>query len=194
MNQGFTQLGSRGQSGVKTGLTPIARKAGVKGSHAYIDMRDPVTPTCYRATPTEIWTRESLHIPVIVRKLSGPILIRLPWRDDNREWLQNDGRIRPLWRKLEKCWECPRAWFERITQQAAERFSGAWVIQEIRELEKCAPACRHARGIECTCSCGGANHGRDGDGWFDVSETFSFRRGPSTYSCRKITGRGQPCE
>ena len=139
------------------------------------------------AIPPEIrhqWN--SANIPIIVRSgISGDKLTaRLPYRPDNRGWLFGlaTGRRKPevQWAPVEKAWKLPVSWLNRFVDSGLERYGRLYVVQPYREMEKCAPACRNAVGHDCQCSCMGANHGAgDGGGWFDVSETFSFRWGPN---------------
>lgn len=135
-------------------------------------------------------------IPIIVRSgIKGDKLTaRLPYRPDNRQWLNGlaTGNRRPTirWAHFEKSWKLPLNWLNRFVDGALVRYGRVYVVQPYREMEKCAPACRNAVGHDCQCSCMGANHGTgDGDGWFDVSDTFSFRWGPQEAAIRLMTRR-----
>ncbi|WP_074855006.1 hypothetical protein [Thioclava dalianensis] len=135
-------------------------------------------------------------IPIIVRSgLKGDKLTaRLPYRADNRQWLTGlaTGNRRPTIRfaHMEKSWKLPLSWLNRFVDGALDRYGRVYVVQPFREMEKCAPACRKAAGHDCQCSCMGANHGAsDGNGWFDVSDTFSFRWGPQEAAIRLMTRR-----
>ena len=137
------------------------------------------------------------QVPIVVRSgLPGDKLTaRLPYCADNRDWLHGmaTGTRRPdaKWAPSEKAWKLPVAWLNRLVNGALDRYGRIYVVQPYRELEKCAPACRNATGHDCECSCMGANHGvGDGGGWFDVSETFSFRWGPREAAIRLMTRNG----
>ena len=108
--------------------------------------------------PKAIWKQEV--IPVIYRRGYGqPLMIKLPYESDNRNWLQRDHRRKPKWNKRFTCWEIPQSWLDDIVELTLRRFSRVYVIQPSRVQEKCAPACWNAEGFECNCSCMGANHG-----------------------------------
>ena len=136
-----------------------------------------------------IWLQTT--VPAVLRQGKGHKLwVRLPYNLQNRGWLGRLGRASPNWKTTEKHWEVPAAWFDKFVNQALETYGKIYVIQPYREQEKCAPACRTAHGHECQCSCMGANHGSgDGAGWFDVSDTFSFKWGPRELACRLIERR-----
>lgn len=136
----------------------------------------------------QIWNQKS--IPVVYRRGKGsPLLLRLPYAEDNRTWLKNEHRNDPEWLKDQKCWQAPKAWFERIIRQALVRYRRTYVIQPFNPHEKCAPACWNAVGAECECSCMGANHGSGNPvgKWHIVSETLAVKWGPKQYSCRLLT-------
>lgn len=136
---------------------------------------------------TEVWNQNS--IPVILRRQKGkPLRMRLPYADTNRAWLQAGRRTKPIWMLDLKCWELPKAWFNDLANRSIFRFGAVWIIQPFHEREICAPACWNAKGFICECSCMGENHGAGNDGlWFEVSETFAFRWGPTQLACRLLT-------
>ena len=118
------------------------------------------------------------NIPVILRRggKGEKLRVKLPYNEDNRNWLQNGRRISPIWTKDEKYWELPKSWFNDLVNRCLDRYRRVYIIQPYREEEKCAPACMSAIGHECQCSCMGANHGAGNDGsWFEVSDTFAVR-------------------
>lgn len=118
------------------------------------------------------------NIPVILRRggKGEKLRVKLPYNEDNRNWLQNGRRISPIWTKDEKYWELPKNWFNDLVNRCLDRYRRVYIIQPYREEEKCAPACMSAIGHECQCSCMGANHGAGNDGsWFEVSDTFAVR-------------------
>jgi hypothetical protein len=121
--------------------------------------------------PAAIWRQTT--VPVIYRPGRGHLLVKLPYRDDNREWLQQAQRRRPVWNSQYRCWETPAAWLDDVVTRTVRRFSSTWLIQPYREKLQCAPACWNAMGFKCECSCMGANHGGglpDGNKWHVVSE------------------------
>jgi hypothetical protein len=134
-----------------------------------------------------IWNQGS--IPVILRRGKGLNLrVRLPYREDNRQWLQNGKRISPTWFPAERYWETPKAWFNDLVERSLARYKKLYIIQPFREQEKCAPACMNAVGHICQCSCMGANHGVGNDGsWFEVSDAFAVRWGELHLACRLMT-------
>lgn len=136
----------------------------------------------------EIWTQQK--IPVIYRKGAGhPLLVRLPYKDDNRIWLRNYRRTKPDWDNEKRHWEIPKAWFNDTVDRSLRRWGQVYIIQPHHEHEKCAPACWNATGHECQCSCLGANHGsqQNGGGWFVASDTFAVKWHASELACRLLT-------
>lgn len=137
-----------------------------------------------------IWNQS--RIPVILRRAGKgeKLRVRLPFDDDNRDWLRNHRRTHPVWISNGRYWELPKAWFDDLVERALVRYGGVYIFQPFREQEKCSPACQNAIGHECQCSCMGANHGAGSDAsWFEVSETFSFRWGPKELACRLLSRR-----
>lgn len=137
-----------------------------------------------------IWNQTA--IPVVLRGGSvAPLVVRVSFASDNREWLRDERRTKPQWIVQHKAWSIPKTWFEDTIRRALERYGKVYVIQPFRVNEKCAPACWHATGALCECSCMGANHG-SGDPagkWHVVSETFAVKVGPKEYSCRLLRPR-----
>lgn len=116
----------------------------------------------------EIWGQQ--RIPVVLRRGGkGELLrVRLPFSEDNRDWLGEGRRSRPTWLSNKACWETPKNWFDDFVKKALKRYGKLYVIQPFREQEVCAPACKNATGHECQCSCMGAYHGTGRDGsWFE---------------------------
>lgn len=138
-----------------------------------------------------IWNQK--NIPVVLRRngKGERLRIRLPFNEDNRNWLQDNRRTRIEWSSTENCWEVPKSWFNDFVRRALNRFGQLYVVQPYREQEICAPACWNAAGHECQCSCMGANHGSGADaGWFEVSDTFATRWGERQLACRLMTWTG----
>lgn len=137
-----------------------------------------------------IWRQTD--IPVIIRRTKArqQHRLRLPYLTDNREWLCNNRRTRPVWLAKEKYWEIPKAWFNDFVNRSLSRFGKVYIIQPFREQEKCAPACMNAAGHECQCSCMGANHGAGNDGsWFEVNDAFATRWNDEDWACRLLAVR-----
>jgi len=135
-----------------------------------------------------IWLQSA--IPVVYREGKGqPLLLRLPYRDDNYDWLKNDRRTRPKWTPAPgKYWKIPNAWFNDLITRSVKRFGSIYVIQPYRKQEKCARACWEAKGFECECSCMGENHGSEdpGRGWVEIAETFATRWRQRELACKLI--------
>ncbi len=132
------------------------------------------------------------RIPVAIRLGVGQgLYVKVPYSTDNRAWLRAGKRSNPKWLSEKKQWELPQSWFNDFVDRCLQRYKNVYVIQPLREQEKCSPACRNAVGHECQCSCMGANHGSGSHaGWFDISETFSVRWGAKSVACRLIVARG----
>lgn len=128
------------------------------------------------------------RVPVLFRRQRHlPLLLRIPWREDNKEWVRGGSRTRPRWNPQYSCWEIPISWFEDIAQRTVMRYGSLYLVQEYRESQKCAPACWNATGLHCECSCMGENHGMGDDGrWFVLSDICAVRRGQNQYSCRLV--------
>jgi hypothetical protein len=128
-------------------------------------------------------------VPVIFKRLAKQsLVVRLPYAEDNRVWLQGNGR-RIQWHRVWKAWEVPRSRFNNCVQLVLARHGRCYVIQEYRPLETCAPACWNAIGADCECSCLGANHGSGNSLANEVSETFAFEYGGKMLACRLLTAR-----
>lgn len=135
---------------------------------------------------TAIWNQA--RVPVVYLPPKGPIRVRLPYAEGNKEWLRDERRSRPKWNPTDKYWTLPRAWFDDFVSRTIERFGRVYVVQPFRVMEKCAPACWQAKGFQCDCSCMGGNHGsQSSEGWREITETFAVRWGDSQLGCRLIT-------
>lgn len=138
-------------------------------------------------TLKEIW-RQSL-IPIIFRR-SRPqsILVKLPPKIGNREWLRNQEKRKPEWNEQYQAWEVPQAWFERVVRLCLGRYKQSYVIQLRREVSVCASKCWEAQGLHCECSCLGEMHGGGAPGgrWYELSETFAIEYGEKKYAARLL--------
>jgi hypothetical protein len=132
-----------------------------------------------------VWHQTTIPVAFRQTEKGAQLLVRLPFRDDNRIWLNSLGKSSVDWNKVKKHWPLPKSWFNNFVESSLKRYGKLYVIQPYIEHEICAPACRDAEKHECQCSCMGANHGiRDGSGWFDVSQTFAIRFGEKRMACR----------
>ena len=137
-----------------------------------------------------VWNQET--IPVILRRTgSGELLrVRLPFAENNRQWLCDGRRTTPAWIASRKFWEIPKAWFDDFVNRALKDYGKVYVIQPYREQEKCSYSCQNAQGHECQCSCMGIYHGAGSDGsWFEVSDAFSTRWGARELACRLMVAK-----
>ena len=135
----------------------------------------------------EVWSQKL--IPVVYRQgRPKPILLRLPYAENNYDWLRDDHQRKPKWDSKFKCWEVPNTWLDDLIRRTLKRFGRVYVIQPYKEQQKCAPACWNATGFECECSCMGENHGSGSPNgkWYVVSETCAVQWGPRKYACRLI--------
>lgn len=138
----------------------------------------------------KIWNQKD--IPVILRRggKGQRLRARVPYSEDNREWLQNARRSTPQWIDEHRYWELPKIWFNDFVDRSLARYGKVYIIQPFRKQEKCAPACQNAIGHECQCSCMGQHHGAGNDGsWFIVSDAFATRWGDLHLACRLLTAR-----
>lgn len=138
-------------------------------------------------TLKKIW--EQKQIPIIVRRGGGEkILVRLPYSSNNKVWLKNGRRNEPNWDATKFRWELPNAWFDDTVKRLLKKFRYVYVIQPFRALEKCAPACWNAAGIECECSCMGVNHGSgcSTGRWYEISETCAVKWGALEFHYRLL--------
>ena len=115
-------------------------------------------------------------------------MVKLPYDPENRHWLRGERHRKPTWNARFKCWETPKAWLEDVVIRLLQRFGRAYLIAPYREVEKCAPAYWDAVGLDCECSCVGANHGmgRPDGWWYIVSEACAVQWGERRLSCRLL--------
>lgn len=134
-------------------------------------------------------------IPIVLRRGGNgeKLRVRLPFADDNYQWLRDSRRIKPEWIASEKYWELPKAWFNDFVDRSLEKYGCVYVVQPFSEQEICARACMEAEGHECQCSCMGANHGSGVTGsWFEVSDYFAIRSHSPKLACRLMTNKRFP--
>lgn len=135
-------------------------------------------------TAADIWRNG--RIPVIYHRGRGStLLVRVPYREGNREYLKGSARS-IHWIEEFRAWEVARSRFDYVVARALARWGAAYIIQAFRPMKKCAPACWDAIGHDCECSCMGKNHGSRLALQHVVSETFAFEWGPKRLACRLI--------
>lgn len=137
---------------------------------------------------SNIWRQSAT--PVLLRKGKGHrLMLKLPFAEDNYDWLRDNKRSKPNWNHQYKCWELPQAWFNDLIRHVLSRHYKLYLIQPYREQEICAPACWNAEGHECQCACMGANHGSQSlaGNWFTVSDAFATLWHDRKLACRLMT-------
>lgn len=144
----------------------------------------------------QVW--EQRQIPVILRPKEGRLRVRIPAGGESlrarRDWLHNGHGSWPelVATSVGKYWSLPKSWFNDLVERCLDRYRQVYIIQPIRAVEVCAPACWDAEGHICECSCLGANHGtRNSDGFFVVSDSFAVKWGVEQVAIRLLT-RQQP--
>lgn len=163
----------------RTFTAPVTTKLGLR-------VRNMLTQTPVQDL-NNFWRQTQLPV-VFKRQRPTPLLVRLPYAVDNKVWLRNGQRNKPVWDKEHRAWEVPQAWFERTIRLAFSRYQACYVIQLYREKEVCASACWNAAGADCECSCMGVSHGsgKPSGRWYEVSETFAVMWGVQRYSVRLL--------
>jgi hypothetical protein len=122
-------------------------------------------------------SRVEIEIDVPVR---GPAIVRMPFRQDNFEWLHGAiGTRRPKWNHADKTWQIPKIAAQRVFDQATVEGRSARLTRRFRpDAEKCTPQCQSAKAetvYECTCICGGKGHGQRSGGWKSVGRDLLVR-------------------
>jgi hypothetical protein len=130
--------------------------------------------------PIAIWEDRRERRPRIFCTGKSPLLVKLPFAEDNREWLRGEKRNKPKWQPRDKFWEVPYSWRGDVIRRAIDRYGAAIVIKRSTSTaEKCAPACWNATNdvTECVCSCGGLYHGTHANpgGFYEINETLAVR-------------------
>lgn len=129
-------------------------------------------------------------IPVVVRRKKERLVIRLPYAEDNRQWLVAGRRQDAVWDRERQFWHAPASWFNDFVNRALVRYGKLYIVQPYREQEVCAPACWNALGHICECSCLGANHGGgQQDGFFEISEALAVKWGEEILGCRLMVAK-----
>jgi hypothetical protein len=115
----------------------------------------------FTATIPEIWGQK--RMPVVYRPdEKGNLMLRLPYREGNRAFLQGEKRFKPVWNPEKKYWEVPKSWFTELVESVTAAFGSTYVIQPHHDHERCNASCQNAKRLECECPCLGKNHGMGG--------------------------------
>jgi hypothetical protein len=126
---------------------------------------------------SEIWSQRRVPVAYRSGEKGDPLWVRLPYRADNYDWLRGPRTRKPKWDADRKFWTVPTAWFDELVESAAHRYGSVYVIQPHRRMEKCAPACWNAAGIQCSCSCLSLNHGEGHPRgrWYEISDALAVQ-------------------
>lgn len=134
-----------------------------------------------------VWNQRD--IPVLLHRGKGNRpRMRVPKDASNISWVRKNRHTIPKWDIDKKYWEVPQSWFNLLVRECIDTFGKVYIIQPYRAQTKCAPACWHATGDVCECSCMGEHHGMENpDGnWKIVSDTFATHWGDQEVACRLI--------
>jgi hypothetical protein len=74
-------------------------------------------------TLSDVWKQK--QIPVVLRRTGRgeQLRVRLPFGNDNRQWLKNGRRTAPKWIGGTKAyWELPKSWFNDFVDRALLRY------------------------------------------------------------------------
>jgi hypothetical protein len=144
-----------------------------------------MTETINHDEITGVWRNG--RVPVVYKPDgTEPLIVRIPFRNDNRDWLLGRGRS-ITWVAQFHAWALPRGRFNDIIERALQRYESCYVIQEFRPLQKCCAACWDAKNFDCECSCLGANHGSGAALEYVVDEVVAFEWSGRQLSCRLLT-------
>jgi hypothetical protein len=136
-------------------------------------------------------TEESAHRqpdaqPMAPAKLerppTGPLRVKTPYRDDNRQWFHHVLGSRAHVKHVGGgVWEVARSNFKRSLFDAlAERFGSVEVTFESKESQKCTEECSEGdpdNAGDCECICLGDNHGGGDHNWTHVGHSLLVRPG-----------------
>ena len=102
------------------------------------------------------------NIPEVRRPAEGRLRVIIPWREGGNRTLVKSvcgSLTRPEWDGMNKTWLIARSHFLSLIEALKAEFGQVKVITWHCDAERCGERCQRARGDECTCSCGGVNHG-----------------------------------
>ncbi|MFE6304089.1 hypothetical protein [Nocardiopsis sp. NPDC057823] len=113
--------------------------------------------------------------PLLYRPTKGDCELRLPYNPNNRRNLKLviGERSDLTFDKVRKTWVFKRTHFQKVRSMLNIEYPAATIIVDVALRGKCDVRCVQARGDECSCECGGDNHGglKGGDTWKLVGET-----------------------
>lgn len=143
-----------------------------------------------KQTLTGIW-RQNVVPVVFKRERPQSLLIKLPFEENNMEWLRNGRHNKPVWSSQYHAWQVPQKWFEETIKQCVSKYARCYVVQCHRERQICAPACWSANGMHCECSCMGENHGtgHPGGRWYEIDETLAVSWEARKYAYRLVRAK-----
>ncbi|WP_148281574.1 hypothetical protein [Nocardiopsis alba] len=113
--------------------------------------------------------------PLLFRPHKGDCELYLPYDRSNRARLKRciGSRSDLTFDKQRQTWSFKRTHFAEVRDMINKYYRLGTVIVDIVKRGQCDTRCVKARGDECSCECGGDNHGglRGGDKWVLVGET-----------------------
>lgn len=136
-----------------------------------------------------VWRQKEVPVIFLKERKSRP-MIKVGSTQEDAGWIMSFKKsYGGWWRKNYSCWDVPKSWFAEIAKELLIRYGSVYIVQPFNENEKCCPSCWNAVGIECVCSCLGANHGsgKPLGKWYDVVETFASKWDGKNYGCKLIT-------
>lgn len=136
------------------------------------------------------------QVPVILNaeKGRGALYLRLPGGEKDQDFVWGGQASYPDWNPKSKIWQVSRSAMQEHAKRCLAKWGTCWIVQPYKEREVCAPACQHAQGLECDCSCMGLYHGQGAAAgkWHVVNDAFCVRWGETVFSARLIAPYAQP--
>jgi hypothetical protein len=107
----------------------------------------------------------------VFRPVKGKVRVRIPYRLGNRAFLKGSGITRGIeWDGSRGLWLVPRSRLQDLLDHLTTVYDVDVYIDGSAQ-QKCDIRCAQATGIECECSCAGANHGGL-NAWMQVTDTL----------------------
>ena len=107
--------------------------------------------------------------PLLFRPHKGDCELYLPFDPSNRRNLKKfiGKRSGLIFNKQRQTWSFKRAHFSEVLRMINQNYPLGTVIVDVVMRDRCDERCIKAKGTECNCGCGGANHGglRSGVSW-----------------------------
>lgn len=141
----------------------------------------------------KVWCQKDA--PVLCRLHAGDLLLRVPYRDDNKGWVaqQAGPKARLRWDPMGKRWTLARNNFTKLIDPLVDRYNRLYTVTVYRPHEICAPACMQTRGHDCACQCLGKRHGSGILGPREecaiISDACAIVIGQEHYVIRRLTAR-----